>query len=64
MGDVEKMVRNKGLEGTLRTLRERGIYVTFEEYKSHVLRGGQTPRSTHYSRVVGELVSQLEVFNG
>jgi hypothetical protein len=32
-GDIENMVRDKGLEGTLRTLREEGIYVTFEEFK-------------------------------
>lgn len=33
MGDVEKMVHGKGLEGTLETLKEAGVYVTFEEFK-------------------------------
>ena len=33
MGDIENMVRDKGLEGTLRALREAGVYVTFDEFK-------------------------------
>jgi hypothetical protein len=37
MGDIENMVRDKGLENTLRTLKESGVYVTFEEFK------GRTP---------------------
>ena len=33
MGDVRSMVRDRGLENTLRALREAGVYVTFEEFK-------------------------------
>jgi hypothetical protein len=33
LGDIQNMVRDKGLEGTLRALREAGVYVTFEEFK-------------------------------
>jgi len=33
MGDIRTMVRNRGLEDTLRALREVGVYVTFEEFK-------------------------------
>ncbi|MFC1862689.1 hypothetical protein ACFL1Z_01885 [Thermodesulfobacteriota bacterium] len=33
MGDIQKMVRNRGLEETLRALREAGVYFSFEEYK-------------------------------
>jgi hypothetical protein len=33
LGDIQDMVRRKGLEDTLRALREAGVYVTFEEYK-------------------------------
>jgi len=33
MGDIENMVRAKGLEGTLQALREAGVYITFEEFK-------------------------------
>jgi len=33
LGDIETMVRSKGLEDTLRSLREAGVYVTFEEFK-------------------------------
>jgi len=33
MGDIENMVKTKGLEGTLHALREAGVYVTFEEFK-------------------------------
>ncbi len=33
MGDIENMVRDKGLEGTLMALREAGVYVTYEEFK-------------------------------
>jgi hypothetical protein len=43
MGDIEKMVRDKGLEGTLRALREAGVYVSFEEFKGRepIVRNGQ-----------------------
>jgi hypothetical protein len=33
LGDIQNMVRRKGLEDTLRALREAGVYVTFEEFK-------------------------------
>jgi len=35
-GDIENMVWDKGLEGTLRALREAGVYVTFDEFKGRV----------------------------
>jgi hypothetical protein len=43
MGDIEQMVKRKGLEDTLRTLREGGVYVTFEEFKGRepIIRNGQ-----------------------
>ena len=43
MGDIQNMVRAKGLEDTLRALREAGVYVTFEEFKGRepMARGGQ-----------------------
>jgi len=37
MGDIQTMVRDRGLEGTLRALREAGVYIAFEEFK------GRTP---------------------
>lgn len=33
LGDIQNLVREKGLEGTLLTLREAGVYFTFEEFK-------------------------------
>jgi hypothetical protein len=33
MGDVREMVRRRGLEASLRALREAGVYVTFDEMK-------------------------------
>jgi hypothetical protein len=33
MNDIENMVRSSGLENTLRSLREAGVYVSFEEFK-------------------------------
>ena len=33
MGDIENMVKTKGLEGTLKALRKAGVYITFEEFK-------------------------------
>lgn len=33
MGDIENMVREKGLENTLMELRNVGIYISFEEFK-------------------------------
>ena len=43
MGDIQSMVRVKGLEATLRELREAGVYFTFEEFKGlePVVRHGQ-----------------------
>jgi hypothetical protein len=43
IGDIEAMVRNKGLESTLLALRESGIYFTFEEFKGlePVVRNGR-----------------------
>lgn len=43
MGDVEQMVRSAGLEGTLRALRDAGVFVTFEEFKGRepIVRGGR-----------------------
>lgn len=43
MGDIENMVRAKGLEGTLRALREAGVYITFEEFKGRepIVRDGR-----------------------
>lgn len=42
-GDVEVMVRDVGLEGTLLALREAGVYVTFEECKGRapIVRDGR-----------------------
>ena len=33
LGDIENMVRSRGLENTLRSLREAGVYISFEEFK-------------------------------
>lgn len=43
LGDIQNLVRAKGLEDTLRALREAGVYVTFEEFKGRepMVRGGQ-----------------------
>jgi len=43
MGDVEKMVKTKGLEGTLKALQEAGVYITFEEFKGRepIVRNGK-----------------------
>lgn len=43
LGDIQTMVRYKGLEETLRALRAAGVYVTFEEFKGReaIVRGGQ-----------------------
>jgi len=44
MGDLRNMVRRRGLEFTLRSLRESGVYVTFEEFKGRrpVVRHGES----------------------
>lgn len=41
--DIKKMVRNRGLESTLRELRAAGVYVRFEEFKGRepIVRNGQ-----------------------
>jgi hypothetical protein len=43
-GDIEQMVRSKGLESTLYALREAGVYVGFEEFKGRrpIIRDSQT----------------------
>jgi hypothetical protein len=41
LGDIRLMVRDQGLEYTLRTLREEGVYVSFEEFK------GRAPIARH-----------------
>lgn len=42
LGDVERLLRDEGIDATLRALREAGIYVTFEELKGRapIVRGG------------------------
>ena len=39
--DLERMVRNRGLEPALRALRDAGVYVTFDEFKGRrpIVRG-------------------------
>jgi hypothetical protein len=63
LGDIQNMVWDKGLEDTLRALREVGVYVTFEEFKGRepIVRDGQVisvqardfdnPYLTHYYEV-------------
>jgi hypothetical protein len=43
LGDIQNMVRDKGLEDTLQALREAGVYVTFQEFKGRkpIVRDGQ-----------------------
>jgi hypothetical protein len=43
LGDIQAMVRQQGLEPTLRALRTAGVFVTFEEYKGRapLVRDGQ-----------------------
>lgn len=43
MGDIENMLRTRGLENTLVALREAGVYITFEEFKGRqpLVRNGQ-----------------------
>ena len=42
-GDIQNLVRDKGLEGALTSLREAGVYVTFEEFKgrNRIVRHGK-----------------------
>ncbi len=50
MGDIENMVQDKGLEGTLRILREAGVYISFEEFKGHepIVRSGKVIQTTSH----------------
>jgi hypothetical protein len=43
IGDIRSLVASQGIEGTLKALREAGVYVTFEEYKGRepIMRDGQ-----------------------
>jgi len=43
LGDIEHLIDEKGLEGTLLMLREAGVYFTFEEFKGRepFVRAGQ-----------------------
>jgi hypothetical protein len=43
LGDIRNLVRTSGIEGTLRALRDAGVYITFEEFKGRepVVRQGQ-----------------------
>ncbi len=50
MGDIEHMVRDRGLEGALLALREAGVYVSFEEFKGRepiVRKGKSIPVRLH-----------------
>ena len=42
LGDIQKMVRSRGLEETLGALRKAGVYISFEEFKGRcpIVRGG------------------------
>ncbi|HZQ08523.1 MAG TPA: hypothetical protein VFD70_18220 [Anaerolineae bacterium] len=44
LGDVRALVKDRGVEGTLRVLREAGVYITFEEFKGRkpLVRNGKT----------------------
>ena len=46
LGDIHNMVRDRGLEETLRALGEAGVYVTFEEFKGRepIVRDGHEIR--------------------
>jgi hypothetical protein len=48
LGDLAAMVRQRGLEPTLETLRDEGVYVAFEEFKGYreTVRSGRTFRFT------------------
>lgn len=61
LGDIRASVRTRGIEATLRRLRDEGIYVTFEEFKGRkpIVRRGKAVeaapsdffnplRNTHY----------------
>jgi len=46
LGDLQNLVRQRGLEGALAALRDEGVYLSFEEFKGRtdVVRGGRTYR--------------------
>ncbi|OGQ82455.1 MAG: hypothetical protein A3F90_08685 [Deltaproteobacteria bacterium RIFCSPLOWO2_12_FULL_60_19] len=49
-GDIRHMVGSKGLEGTLRALRDAGVYISFEEFKGRapiVRQGRVIPVQAH-----------------
>lgn len=48
LGDIRELVAREGLEGTLQQLRERGVYVSFEEFKGTqpIVRGSLTLDTT------------------
>lgn len=50
-GDLQALVRREGLEAALRSLRNAGVYVTFEEFKGRtpIVRGGRTIPTTSRS---------------
>jgi hypothetical protein len=51
LGDAQRLVRTQGLEGALRTLREAGVYITFEEFKGReplVRQGEVIPVEPHH----------------
>jgi hypothetical protein len=48
LGDLRNMVRTRGLEATLQSLRDAGVYVTFEEFK------GREPLVRHGQRITAE----------
>ena len=62
-GDMERLVQHEGLEGTLRALYRKGVYLTVEESKGRrpVVRGSATfefpPRQLHDPRVVADMVA-------
>ena len=44
LGDLRTLVGQKGVEGALHSLRDAGVYITFEEFKGRrpIVRSGQT----------------------
>ena len=43
IGDIKNLLRANGLEKTLHSLRDAGVYISFEEFKGRtpIVRGGQ-----------------------
>ncbi|MFC1561215.1 hypothetical protein ACFL4V_01935 [Candidatus Latescibacterota bacterium] len=50
LGDIRNMVKDRGLEDTLHSLREAGVYVTFEEFKGRepIVREGKVIPVKHH----------------